>query len=286
MAHPGTDSKRQHQICRKGSTYRREGGAGKETSRWLPGWGASWRGWGSGGQGSEDDTGENAKAVISGLFGKMKWDSSLNGNMRVRCFFPNPGSIPGSSEVLFLVSVTVRGACFRAYRVLFVLHKLMNSRLVGAGEESFPLEVPPGSDSTQISISSCSKPSRHPWAQDPRLEMQIQSEVSLDPKVLLIYWREYATYNGHTVWKGSRGPARESLKKASQTWHLSKLLSGHFAFQRIPWIHFQRQTWVMSLCDCNWKTVCHCLVSWGALRAHRVEWCGEAPPYTHWNSLY
>ena len=28
MAHPGTDSKRQHQICRKGSTYRREGGAG------------------------------------------------------------------------------------------------------------------------------------------------------------------------------------------------------------------------------------------------------------------
>lgn len=50
-------------------------------------------------------------------------------------------------------------------------------------------------------------------------------------------------------------------------------------------VHFQRQTRVMSLCDCNWTTVCHCLVSWGALRAHRVEWCGEAPPYTHWNSL-
>ena len=109
MAHPGTDSKRQHQICRKGSTYRREGGAGKETSWWLPAWGASWRGWGSGGQGSEDDTEENAKAVISGLFGEMKWDSSLSGNMRVRCFFPNPGSIPGSSKVLVLVSVTVRG---------------------------------------------------------------------------------------------------------------------------------------------------------------------------------
>ena len=75
----------------------------------------------------------------------------------------------------------------------------MNSRLVGVGEESFPLEVHPGSDSTQISISSCSKPSRHLWAPDPGLEMQIQPEVSLDPKVLLIYWREYAIHNGHTV---------------------------------------------------------------------------------------
>lgn len=74
----------------------------------------------------------------------------------------------------------------------------MSSRLVGVGEESFPLEVHPCSDSTQISISSCSKPSRYLWA-DPRLEIQIQPEVSLEPKVLLIYWREYATYNVHTV---------------------------------------------------------------------------------------
>lgn len=29
--------------------------------------------------------------------------------MRVRCFFPKPGSIPGSSEVLIAVSVIVRG---------------------------------------------------------------------------------------------------------------------------------------------------------------------------------
>ena len=161
----------------------------------------------------------------------------------------------------------------------------MNSRLVGVGEESFPLEVHPCSDSTQIFISSCSKPSRYLWA-DPRLEIQIQPEVSLEPKVLLIYWREYATYNVHTVWKGSWGPARESLKKSSQICHLKKLLSGHFSFKRIPWIHFQRQTWVMSFCDCSWKTVCHCLVSWGALGAHRVEWwCGKAPSHTHWNFL-
>lgn len=80
---------------------------------WWATWlGNIWRGWGSRGlegQGTEDDTGENAEAIISELFGEMKGDSSLSGNMRVRCFFPNPGSIPGSSEVLIVVSVTVKG---------------------------------------------------------------------------------------------------------------------------------------------------------------------------------